>query len=86
MTLSTKIQAPEGHSIHHVPCPHDCPDTCSMLVTRDDETGKAVRVQGDPTSGSEAVRPYSYSGTLGMLGYRGMDQRFWNKMNAARYR
>ena len=44
-----KIKAPEGHSIHHVTCPHDCPDSCSMLVTRDDSTGKAVRVQGDPT-------------------------------------
>ena len=28
-----KIKPPEGHSIHHVCCPHDCPDTCSMLVT-----------------------------------------------------
>ena len=118
-----------------------------MLVTRDDSTGRAVRVQGDPTHpvtrgylcnkvnhyldlvyndnrvlyphkrvgprgpgakferiswdealdmvtdnfkeviaeyGSEAVQPYSYSGTLGMLGYWAMDQRFWNKMEAAR--
>ena len=147
MTISTKLKAPEGYSVHHVSCPHDCPDTCSMLVTRDDKTGKAVRIQGDPTHpitkgylcnkvnhylelvynenrvlyphkrvgpkgagaqfercswdealdiitnnfretiekyGSEAVQPYSYSGTLGMLGYWGMDQRFWNKMNAAR--
>lgn len=147
MTLSTKIRAPEGHSVHHVPCPHDCPDTCSMLVTRNDKTGKAVRVQGDPTHpitkgylcnkvnhylelvynenrvlyphkrvgpkgpgakferinwdealdavtgnmketiaqyGPQSVQPYSYSGTLGMLGYWGMDQRFWNRMNAAR--
>ena len=44
-----KIKAPEGHSIHHVCCPHDCPDTCSMLVTRNDKTGKAVSVQGDPS-------------------------------------
>ena len=147
MTLSTKLEAPEGYSIHHVACPHDCPDTCSMLVTKDDKTGKAVRIQGDPSHpvtkgylcnkvnhylelvynenrvlyphkrvgpkgpgakfercswdealdivtdnfrktiaeyGAEAVQPYSYSGTLGMLGYWGMDQRFWNKMNAAR--
>ncbi len=147
MTVSTKLQAPEGYSIHHVPCPHDCPDTCSTLVTRNDKTGKAIRIQGDPTHpvtkgylcnkvnhylelvyndnrvlyphrrigpkgpgakferigwdealdvvtdnfkqtieeyGAEAVQPYSYSGTLGMLGYWGMDQRFWNKMNAAR--
>ena len=34
--------------------------------------------------GPEAVQPYSYSGTLGMLGYWAMDQRFWNKMEAAR--
>ena len=147
MTLNTKFEAPEGHSYHHMCCPHDCPDTCSILVTRNDKTGKVVRVQGDPTHpitkgylcnkvnhyvelvyndnrvlyphkrvgpkgpnakferiswdealdtitdnmkeviskyGSEAVQPYSYSGTLGMLGYWGMDQRFWNKMNAAR--
>jgi anaerobic selenocysteine-containing dehydrogenase len=28
-------------------CPHDCPDTCSMLVTLD-ENGRAVRMAGDP--------------------------------------
>ncbi|MBA2669934.1 MAG: hypothetical protein H0U67_06145, partial [Gemmatimonadetes bacterium] len=27
-------------------CPHDCPDTCAMLVHVRD--GRAVRVQGDP--------------------------------------
>src|SRR5438034_9099010 len=27
-------------------CPHDCPDTCAMLVIVED--GKAVRVAGDP--------------------------------------
>ena len=27
-------------------CPHDCPDTCAMLVTVDD--GRAVAVRGDP--------------------------------------
>ena len=147
MTEVSKIKVPEGHSLHHVCCPHDCPDTCSMLVTRDDSTGRAVQVQGDPTHpvtrgylcnkvnhyldlvyndnrvlyphkrvgprgpgakferiswdealdmvtdnfkeviaeyGPEAVQPYSYSGTLGMLGYWAMDQRFWNKMEAAR--
>ncbi|HYL89445.1 MAG TPA: molybdopterin oxidoreductase family protein [Burkholderiales bacterium] len=30
----------------HVACPHDCPDTCAMLVTVED--GKATRIQGDP--------------------------------------
>lgn len=28
-------------------CPHDCPDTCSMLVTVDDD-GRAIRMAGDP--------------------------------------
>jgi hypothetical protein len=27
-------------------CPHDCPDTCAMLVTVED--GRAIRVHGDP--------------------------------------
>ena len=147
MTVSTKISAPPGHSVHHVVCPHDCPDTCSILVTRDDSSGKVVKLQGDPSHpitrgylcnkvnhyldyvyndkrvlyphkrvgpkgpgakferiswdealdtictnfkenidkyGPESIQPYSYSGTLGMLGYWGMDQRFFNKMNAAR--
>jgi anaerobic selenocysteine-containing dehydrogenase len=28
-------------------CPHDCPDTCGMLVTVDDATGQAVAIRGD---------------------------------------
>ena len=31
----------------HVACPHDCPDTCGMLVTVED--GRATKIQGDPT-------------------------------------
>ena len=142
-----KIKVPAGHRVHHISCPHDCPDTCSVLVTVNNDTGKAVRVQGDPTHpitkgylcnkvnhyldlvyspnrvnyphklvgpkgpgarfvriswdealttitdnfkktiaehGPEAVQPFSYSGTLGMVNFWGADQRFWNKMNAAR--
>jgi anaerobic selenocysteine-containing dehydrogenase len=30
-----------------VACPHDCPDTCGMLVTVQD--GVATKIQGDPT-------------------------------------
>ncbi len=32
-------------------CPHDCPDTCAMLVTVREEQGKrvAIKVAGDPT-------------------------------------
>lgn len=28
-------------------CPHDCPDTCGMVVTVDEATGKAVDLRGD---------------------------------------
>ena len=130
-----------------VACPHDCPDGCSMLVTVDKASGRAIKVVGDPTHpvtrgylcnkvnhyldlvyndkrvlyphrrvgpkgvdakflrigwdealseiaarlkaviaqyGAEAVQPFSYSGTLGMLGFFGMGERFFNKMGAAR--
>ena len=140
-----KLKVDDGHTLHHVTCPHDCPDSCSMLVTRNEATGKAVRIQGDPTHpitkgylcnkvnhyldlvynesrvlyphkrvgpkgpgakferiswdealncitnnfknvisefGSQAIQPYSYSGTMGMVGYWTMDSRFWNKMQA----
>jgi anaerobic selenocysteine-containing dehydrogenase len=128
-------------------CPHDCPDGCGMLVTVDTKTGRAVKVQGDPTHpvtrgylcnkvnnyldlvyndrrvlyprrrvgpkgpgakferitwdealtetaarlkqviadhGPEAVQRYSYSGTLGVIGFAGMGERFFNRMGAAR--
>src|SRR5438067_2073128 len=32
--------------IVHAACPHDCPDTCAMLVTV--ENGKAIEIRGDP--------------------------------------
>jgi anaerobic selenocysteine-containing dehydrogenase len=35
-----------GLTIIRAACPHDCPDTCAMLVTVED--GRAVRVAGDP--------------------------------------
>src|SRR5918911_5321889 len=35
-----------GLKIVRAACPHDCPDTCAMLVTV--EAGRAVRVAGDP--------------------------------------
>jgi len=28
-------------------CPHDCPDTCGLVVTVDPSTGKAVKLRGD---------------------------------------
>ena len=33
--------------IVHAACPHDCPDTCAMLVTVDDQ-GRAIKLRGDP--------------------------------------
>jgi anaerobic selenocysteine-containing dehydrogenase len=41
------IASPDSHTkIVKAACPHDCPDTCAMLVTV--ENGRAVRVAGDP--------------------------------------
>src|SRR5829696_3571526 len=42
----TPPAADAGRTIVRGACPHDCPDTCAMLVTV--EQGRAVRVQGDP--------------------------------------
>ena len=129
----------------HVSCPHDCPDGCSMSVTVDRKSGRAIRVEGDKThpvtqgflcgkvnsyldyvyndqrvlypqrrigpkgpgarweriswdealdeisnrfksiidsDGAESVLPFSYSGTMGMAGFLGMGQRFFNRMGA----
>ena len=131
----------------HVACPHDCPDACSMSVTVDQKSGRAIRVEGDKshpvtqgflcgkvnsylgyvysdqrvlypqrrvgskgpgakweriswedalneissrfknsidTDGAESVLPFSYSGTMGMTGFLGMGQRFFNRMGACR--
>jgi anaerobic selenocysteine-containing dehydrogenase len=32
----------------HAVCTHDCPDSCGVLVTVEELTGRAVKVQGDP--------------------------------------
>ena len=126
-------------------CPHDCPDTCSIQVTVDSSTGRAVKVRGDPeheTTGGflcvkvnhylertystervlhpmkrigpkgegrferiswdealetvaqklseiaarnpEAILPYSYSGTLGLIQNGSMDHRFFHRLGASR--
>jgi anaerobic selenocysteine-containing dehydrogenase len=123
-------------------CPHDCPDTCALLVTV--ENGRAVRVAGDPdhppTHGSlctkvsryperthhpervltplrrigrkgegrfepigwdealdtiagrlktiaardpEAILPYSYAGTMGLVQGDGMAARFFHRLGAS---
>src|SRR5258708_7373067 len=33
----------------HAVCSHDCPDSCAVLVTVDELTGRATRVAGDPS-------------------------------------
>lgn len=35
------------HTVHAV-CSHDCPDSCGVLVTVDELTGRATKLQGDP--------------------------------------
>src|SRR5437016_1753632 len=35
--------------IVHAVCSHDCPDSCGVLVTVDEATGRAVKLQGDPS-------------------------------------
>jgi anaerobic selenocysteine-containing dehydrogenase len=45
MSAST-VPASAANTIVRGACPHDCPDTCAMLVTVRD--GRAVRVAGDP--------------------------------------
>ena len=40
------MSTPPNRTVVRAACPHDCPDTCAMLVTVED--GVAVKVQGDP--------------------------------------
>ena len=126
-------------------CPHDCPDTCAMLVTV--ENGRAVRVAGDPDhpvtagflcakvnryvertyhetrlttplrrvgakgegkfepiswdaaldeiatrlgaiakspDGPQAILPYSYAGTMGLVQGSSMDHRLFHKLGASK--
>ncbi len=37
-----------GTHVVHAVCSHDCPDSCGVLVTVDELSGRATRVQGDP--------------------------------------
>ena len=42
---------PADRTVVRAACPHDCPDTCAMLVTTELRGGKrvAVEIAGDPT-------------------------------------
>ena len=143
--LSPSPSLPLANSaIVHGACPHDCPDTCAMLVTV--ENGRAVRVQGDPdhpftngflctkvnryvertyhadrllhpmrrtgpkgsgrfvrvtwdealseiterlgviarsTDGPQAILPYSYAGTMGLVQSSSVDRRFFHSLGAS---
>jgi molybdopterin guanine dinucleotide-containing S/N-oxide reductase-like protein len=139
--------------IVHSVCSHDCPDSCGVLVTVNEE-GRAIKVAGDPAHpvtqgflcgkvakyldrvyaperilfplrrkagvvkgplergreheafervswdealdaivarlksvaeefGPESILPYSYAGTIGVLGYGSMDRRFFHRLGAS---
>src|ERR1700754_2619898 len=42
------VENPATRVVHAV-CSHDCPDSCGVLVTVDEKTGRAVKMQGDPS-------------------------------------
>jgi anaerobic selenocysteine-containing dehydrogenase len=49
-TTSTEPAAfPDTMKVVHAVCSHDCPDSCGVLVTVDEVTGRAVKMQGDPS-------------------------------------
>ncbi len=149
------MPAADSHfRIVHTVCSHDCPDSCAVLVTVNDQ-GRAIKVEGDPSQpvtqgflcgkvakyldrvyapdrilfplrrkpgvakqpvqrgheresferiswdealsaiaarlqrisnehGPESILPYSYAGTIGVLGYGSMDRRFFHRLGASR--
>jgi len=139
--------------IIHAVCSHDCPDSCAVLVTVNEE-GRAIKVAGDPSQpvtngflcgkvakyldrvyspgrvlyplrrkpgvakgplergrehesferitweealgaiaarlqeisdqyGPESILPYSYAGTMGVLGYGSIDRRFFHRLGGS---
>lgn len=62
MALSRSREKAMTREIRHSACPHDCPDTCSMLVTVED--GRATLVRGNPdhpfTRGTLCVKVNNY--------------------------
>jgi len=143
MLLDAISTNPERRVVHAA-CPHDCPDTCAMLVTV--ENGKAIEIRGDPAhpptngklctkvaryldrtyspdrllhpmrrigpkgegrfvrvswdealdeiaarfqaiaaspDGPEAIVPYSYCGTMGLVQSASMDRRFFHRLGAS---
>jgi len=136
--------APSARTIVRAACPHDCPDTCALLVTV--ENGRAVDIAGAPDhpttrgtlctkvarylertyakdrvlhplrrvgpkgrgrferiswdvaldtiaerfqaiaashDGPQAILPYSYAGTMGLVQSSSMDRRFFHRLGAS---
>src|SRR6266540_2378226 len=144
MPLDPPVRSPASRTVVRGACPHDCPDTCALLVTV--ENGRAIKVDGAPDhpstrgtlctkvarylgrtyapdrvlhplrrvgpkgsgrferiawdealdtiaarfkaiaaspDGPQAILPYSYAGTMGLLQYCSMDRRFFHKLGAS---
>jgi anaerobic selenocysteine-containing dehydrogenase len=47
-SIESGVQTSATRVVHTV-CSHDCPDSCGVLVTVDETTGRAVKLQGDPS-------------------------------------
>ncbi len=144
MTSDSPVPANATRRIVRGACPHDCPDTCALLVTVENDRALSVRGAPDhpPTGGAlctkvahylertyspervlhpmrragkkgegrfariswdealseiagrfaaiaasadgpEAIVPYSYAGTMGLLQYGSMDRRFFHRLGAS---
>ncbi len=147
MPLDPALNVPDeavARRVVHAACPHDCPDTCAMLVTV--ENGRAIEIRGDPShpptqgvlctkvarylertyspervlhpmrrvgrkgegrferiswdealdtiaqrfgaiaaspDGPQAILPYSYAGTMGLLQYGSLGHRFFHRLGAS---
>src|SRR5256884_1940760 len=144
MPLDPPVRSPASRTVVRGACPHDCPDTCALLVPV--ENGRAIKVEGAPDhpttpgtlctrvaryldrryspervlhplrragpkgagrferigwdealdtiaarfkdiaaspDGPQAILPYSYAGTMGLLQYCSMDRRFFHKLGAS---
>jgi len=144
MPLDPPVRSPASRTVVRGACPHDCPDTCALLVTV--ENGRAIKVEGAPDhpttrgtlctkvaryldrtyaservlhplrrvgpkgtgrferigwdealdtisarfkeiaaspDGPQAILPYSYAGTMGLLQYCSMDRRFFHRLGAS---
>jgi len=142
--LDPPVRSPASRTVVRGACPHDCPDTCALLVTV--ENGRAIKIEGAPDhpttrgtlctkvaryldrtyaservlhplrrvgpkgtgrferigwdealdtisarfkeiaaspDGPQAILPYSYAGTMGLLQYCSMDRRFFHRLGAS---